>query len=53
MNPIYLKQYEFINKFMKENDFKKIISTNVRLLSNKNYKLGLNETVNEIFKRNN
>ena len=53
MNPTYIKQYEFINNIMEENNFKKIISTNFRLLSDKNYKLQPNENVNEIFKRNN
>ena len=52
MNPSYLKQYELINRFMKENNFKKIVSTNKRLLNDKNYKLELNECVNVIFKRN-
>mgnify|MGYP001474216514 CR=1 FL=1 len=52
MNPTYIKQYEFINNVMEENNFKKIISTNFRLLGDKNYKLKPNENVNEIFKRN-
>ena len=53
MNPTYVKQYEFINNIMEENNFKKVASLNKRLLSDKNYKLKSNETVNEIFKRNN
>lgn len=53
MNPTYVKQYEFINNIMEENNFKKVASLNARLLSDKNYKLKSNETVNEIFKRNN
>ena len=53
MNPTYVKQYEFINNIMEENNFKKIASLNQSLLSDKNYKLKSNETVNEIFKRNN
>ena len=53
MNPTYVKQYEFINNIMEQNNFKKVASLNRRLLSDKNYKLKLNETVNEIFKRNN
>ena len=53
MNPSNLEQYKFINKLMEENDFKQIVSTNSRLLNNKDYKLGLNEIVNVIFKRNN
>jgi len=53
MNPTYVKQYEFINNIMKGNNFKKVTSLNKRLLSDKNYKLKPNETVNEIFKRNN
>jgi len=53
MNPTYVKQYEFINNIMEKNNFKKIQSLNKRLSSDKNYKLKLNETVNEIFKRNN
>ena len=52
MNPAYLKQFEFINKFMEDNNFKQIVSTNRNLLNNKNYKLKLNETVNVVFKRN-
>ena len=52
MNPTYVKQYEFINNIMEENNFKKVASLNARLLSDKNYKLKSNETVNEIFKRN-
>lgn len=52
-NPTYVKQYEFINNIMEENNFKKVVSLNSRLLSDKNYKLKSNETVNEIFKRNN
>tara|TARA_B100000029_G_scaffold155424_1_gene150757 strand:- start:637 stop:1539 length:903 start_codon:yes stop_codon:yes gene_type:complete len=51
MNGDYLEQYKFINKFMEDNGFKKIISTNRNLLKNKDYKLKLNETVNVIFKR--
>ena len=53
MNPTYVKQYEFINNIMEENNFKKVVSLNSRLLIDKNYKLQSNETVNEIFKRNN
>ena len=53
MNPTYVKQYEFINNIMEGNNFKKVTSLNKRLLSDKNYKLKSNETVNEIFKRNN
>ena len=53
MNPTYVKQYEFINNIMEGNNFKKVASLNKRLLSDKNYKLKPNETVNEIFKRNN
>lgn len=53
MNPTYVKQYEFINNIMEENNFKKVASLNSRLLSDKNYKLKSNEIVNEIFKRNN
>ena len=52
MNPSYVKQYEFINNIMEENNFKKVASLNKRLLSDKNYKLKSNETVNEIFKKN-
>ena len=52
MNPTNLEQNEFINKLMEENDFKQTISTNSRLLKDKNYKLRLNEIVNVIFKRN-
>ena len=53
MNPTNLEQYKFINKFMEENSFKQMISTNSRLLNDKDYKLGLNEIVNVIFKRDN
>ena len=53
MNPAYLKQIELINRFMEENNFKQIVSTNSRLLNNKNYKLKLNEINNVVFKRNN
>ena len=53
MNPTYVKQYELINNIMEENNFKKIESLNSILLRDKNYKLKSNETVNEIFKRNN
>jgi len=53
MNPTYLKQYKFINKFMEENNFKLIVRTNRALLNNKNYRLKLNENVNVVFKRNN
>ena len=53
MNPDYLKQFELINEFMEENNFKQIVSTNSRLLNDKNYKLKLNECVNVVFKRNN
>ena len=53
MNPTNLEQYKFINKLMEENGFKQIVSTNSRLLNDRNYKLGLNEIVNVIFKRNN
>ncbi len=53
MNPTYEKKYKFINNFMQENNFKKVSSLNRNLLKDKNYKLKLNETVNEIFKRNN
>ena len=53
MNPSNLEQYKFINKLMEENDFKQIVSTNSRLLNDKDYKLRLNEIVNVIFKRNN
>lgn len=53
INPTNVKQYEFINNIMEKNNFKKIQSLNKRLSSDKNYKLKLNETVNEIFKRNN
>ena len=53
MNPTYVKQYEFINNIMEGNNFKKVASLNRGLLSDKNYKLKPNETVNEIFKRNN
>ena len=53
MNPDYLKQFELINRFMEENNFKQIVSTNSRLLNNKSYNLKLNETVNVVFKRNN
>ena len=52
MNPANIKQSEFIDKAMKKNDFKKIIFTNNRLLSNKNFKLIFNEQVNVIFQRN-
>ena len=52
MNPSNFEQYEFINKFMEENDFKKTISTNSRLFNDKDYKLRSNEIVNVIFKRN-
>jgi len=52
MNPSYSEQYEYINKIMKDNGFKKIISTNARLLKNKDYKRKYNENVNVIFKRN-
>ena len=52
MNPTYVKQYEFINNIMEGKNFKKVASLNKRLLSDKNYKLKSNETVNEIFKRN-
>ena len=51
-NPSYVKQYELINNIMEENNFKKVASLNKRLLSDKNYKLKSNETVNEIFKKN-
>ena len=53
MNPTYVKQYEFIKNIMEKNNFQKVQSLNKRLSSDKNYKLKLNETVNEIFKRNN
>lgn len=53
MNPTNLEQYKFINEFMKENDFKQTVSTNSRLLNDKDYKLELNEIVNVIFERNN
>jgi len=53
MNPSNLEQYKFINKLMEENDFEQIVSTNSRLLNDKDHKLGLNEIVNVIFKRNN
>ena len=53
LNPTYVKQYDFINNYLKENNFKKVASLNRRLLIDKNYKLKSNETVNEIFKRNN
>ena len=53
VNPTYVKQYEFINNIMEENNFKKVASLNNRLLSDKNYKLKSNENVNEIFIRNN
>ena len=49
MNPTYVKQYETISKIMEKNDFKKISSKNKKLLSDENYELKLNETVNEIF----
>ena len=50
--------YKFIDLFcgiggfhlgFEKNNFKCVFSSD----NNKNYKLGLNETVNEIFKRNN
>ena len=53
---IVMKTQEFsksINNIMEENNFKKVASLNRKLLSDKNYKLKPNETVNEIFKRNN
>ena len=49
MNPTYVKQYESILYIMEKNNFKKITSQNRRLLSDKNYKLKFNETVNEVF----
>tara|TARA_Y100000741_G_C17824700_1_gene383727 strand:- start:280 stop:441 length:162 start_codon:yes stop_codon:yes gene_type:complete len=51
MNTKYLEQYEFINKLMEENDFKQIISTNNKLLKDKDYKFDFNKSVNVIFKR--
>ena len=42
---------DFINNLMEQNNFKKVASLNKRLLSDKNYKLKSNESVNEIFKR--
>lgn len=53
MNPSHEKQYKFINNIMEKNNFKKVASLNKRLLSDKNYKLKPDESVNEIFKRNN
>ena len=53
LNPTYVEQYQFINNFMKENNFKKVVSSNSNLIRDKNYKLKSNETINEIFKRNN
>lgn len=52
INPTNLKQTKFINKFMEDNDFKKAVSTNARLLKDKNYIPKSNETVNVIFKKN-
>ena len=53
LNPTYVKQYEFINNIMEENNFKKVASLNDRLFFDKNYKLKKNDIVNEIFRRNN
>lgn len=53
MNSTYTKQFNLINGYMKKNNFRLIVSTNSRLLNNKNYKLKLNETVNTIYRRNN
>ena len=53
MNPSHEKQYKFINNIMEKNNFKKVASLNKRLLSDKNYQLKPDESVNEIFKRNN
>lgn len=52
INPSYSEQYEFVNNIMLENNFKKVQSTNARILKNKDYKLNPNEIVNIIFKRN-
>ncbi len=51
MNHGYTKQFNDINKIMKDNGFKKVIETNARLLKNSNYKLKWNEPINAIFKR--
>ncbi|MDC0951444.1 FkbM family methyltransferase [Candidatus Pelagibacter sp.] len=50
MNPDFSDQYNFIDEIMKDNGFKKISSTNARLINSK-YKRHLNEAENAIFKR--
>ena len=52
MNPDYQEQYEFINKIMEDNNFKKTTSTNARLTKEKWSKRFTNENINVIFKKN-
>jgi FkbM family methyltransferase len=52
MNPRYKSQFNLINKILKKSGFKKIISTNRKILNNPNYILRDHDTLNTIFKKN-